>query len=161
MLNDSDLLVRRNVALSLVRFGDASGLSELRDMLQPYTVKATTSGDVSYTQSKGDWVERGDVVIVLTGENRSVELSTPVPGYVRAILVPEGSPATQDQGLMVLSQDPSHVWEALRALYLVGGGPELRLIAAIAEEPGFGEQIHQQTILTTQAIQNRLSDESE
>lgn len=161
MLGDSELLVRRNAALSLVRFGDASGLSELRAMLQPYTVKATVAGDVSYTQSEGDWVERGDVVIVLTGESRLVELSAPVPGYAGAALVPEGSPVTQDQSLMGLSPDPSHVWEALRALYLVGGGPELRLVTAIAQNPGFAEQIHQQAVLTAQAIQKRLSGKSE
>ncbi len=33
MLHDEEVLVRRNAALSLVRFGDRDGLEELRDML--------------------------------------------------------------------------------------------------------------------------------
>ncbi len=35
MLSDDEVLVRRNVALSLVRFGDDEGLNELRAMLAP------------------------------------------------------------------------------------------------------------------------------
>jgi HEAT repeat protein len=35
MLSDDEVLVRRNAALSLVRFGDDEGLSELRAMLAP------------------------------------------------------------------------------------------------------------------------------
>ena len=35
MLSDDEVLVRRNAALSLVRFGDDEGLSELRAMLTP------------------------------------------------------------------------------------------------------------------------------
>jgi HEAT repeat protein len=35
MLSDDEVLVRRNAALSLVRFGDDEGLNELRAMLAP------------------------------------------------------------------------------------------------------------------------------
>jgi len=161
MLNDPAPLVRRNVALSLVRFGDTSGLSELRAMLQPYTLKATSSGKVSYRKSEGDWVKRGEILVVLIGEDRSIDLSTPVPGYIRTILLTEGSSAIQNQNLIILSTDPNHVWEALRALYLVGGDTDLRLITSIIENPEFGDQIHQQALLTSKAIQNRLSEKSE
>jgi len=37
MLRDDEVLVRRNAALSLVRFGDGEGLNELRAMLAPDT----------------------------------------------------------------------------------------------------------------------------
>jgi HEAT repeat protein len=37
MLGDDEVLVRRNAALSLVRFGDDEGLNELRAMLAPDT----------------------------------------------------------------------------------------------------------------------------
>jgi HEAT repeat protein len=37
MLRDDEVLVRRNAALSLVRFGDDEGLNELRAMLAPDT----------------------------------------------------------------------------------------------------------------------------
>ncbi|MBI1940861.1 MAG: HEAT repeat domain-containing protein, partial [Acidobacteria bacterium] len=36
LLDDPDPMVRRNAALALVRFGDASGRAELRAMLQAY-----------------------------------------------------------------------------------------------------------------------------
>src|SRR4029077_2633777 len=44
MLNDSSLIVRGNAALSLVRFGDASGRPQIVALLQPAKVVAPTSG---------------------------------------------------------------------------------------------------------------------
>src|SRR3989442_3277644 len=40
LLNDSDPLVRRNAALQLVRFGDASGRPEFRAMLEHFEIKS-------------------------------------------------------------------------------------------------------------------------
>src|SRR5207302_7211390 len=40
LLNDDEPLVRRNAALQLVRFGDASGRPELRAMLQTFAAKS-------------------------------------------------------------------------------------------------------------------------
>src|SRR5689334_7989842 len=39
LLQDSEPIVRRNAALALVRFNDASGRAELVSILQPYLVK--------------------------------------------------------------------------------------------------------------------------
>src|SRR6185436_19333811 len=44
LLKDDEPLVRRNAALQLVRFGDASGRPELRAMLQPYEAKPPIAG---------------------------------------------------------------------------------------------------------------------
>src|SRR6266498_5941588 len=46
LLNDTEPLVRRNAALQLVRFGDASGRRELRTMLQPFETKSPIAGVV-------------------------------------------------------------------------------------------------------------------
>src|SRR6267142_3967184 len=46
LLHDNDPLVRRNAALQLVRFGDASGRPELRSMLQSFEVKSPVSGAI-------------------------------------------------------------------------------------------------------------------
>ena len=41
LVQDQEPLVRRNAALALVRFGDASGRSEVVSMLSPYPVRAS------------------------------------------------------------------------------------------------------------------------
>src|SRR5260370_12792788 len=46
LLSDSEPLVRRNAALQLVRFGDASGRPELRSRLQSFQSKSTIAGTV-------------------------------------------------------------------------------------------------------------------
>jgi hypothetical protein len=46
LLNDAEPLVRRNAALQLVRFGDASGRPELRAMLQSFETKSPIAGSV-------------------------------------------------------------------------------------------------------------------
>jgi len=91
MLRDDEVLVRRNAALSLVRFGDGEGLNELRAMLASHT-------------------------------------------------------------------DPEHVWEALRALALVGGAAELDLVGSVSENPLFSEDLRRQATLTHQAIESRIQE---
>src|SRR6202030_2780296 len=44
LLQDPNPMVRRNAALALVRFGDASGLAEIRSMLQPSAIAALSGG---------------------------------------------------------------------------------------------------------------------
>ena len=46
LLKDPEPLVRRNAALQLVRFGDASGRPELRAMLQPFEAKSPIAGTI-------------------------------------------------------------------------------------------------------------------
>src|SRR5437899_2345834 len=48
MLHDTDPVVRRNAALSLARFGDPAGRSELRAMLRPFTLRAPRDGTLRY-----------------------------------------------------------------------------------------------------------------
>ncbi len=94
MLHDDEVLVRRNAALSLVRFGDGEGLNELRAMLASHT-------------------------------------------------------------------DPEHVWEALKALALVGGAAELDLVGSVSENPLFSEDLRRQATLTYEAILQRLAEAEE
>jgi len=103
LLQDPEPLVRRNAALSLVRFGDATGKPELLNMLRPSTVRGSGDGARS-------------------------------PGS-------------------------EQVWEALRALYLVGDAgdlPDVEPFAAGAV-PGMTAKIQQQAALTAAEIRRRSS----
>ncbi len=92
LLHDREKLVRRNAALALVRFGDASGHAELVAMLQPDT-------------------------------------------------------------------EPEHVWESLRALYLIGEEQDLSGIESLVRSAQFSERIRKQARLTAEAIRRRTKSQ--
>ena len=59
MLNDRSPLVRGNAALSLVRYGDATGKPQILELLQPATVMASQSGKVVDTAAVGTTIRSG------------------------------------------------------------------------------------------------------
>ena len=106
LLKDTEPLVRRNAALSLVRFGDAAGRPELLNMLRPSAGRGSGDG----ARSAGS----------------------------------------------------EQVWEALRALYLVGEAgdlPDVEPFAAGAVR-GVTPKIQQQAALTAAEIRRRSSKNS-
>ena len=60
----------------------------------------------------------------------------------------------------MLSPDANHVWESLRALALVGGVGDLDLVLSIEGDPGFNPEVRSQAILTREAIEKRLGEET-
>ena len=105
LLEDTEPLVRRNAALSLVRFGDATGKPEMLNMLRLSRVRG--SADSS-------------------------------PG-------------------------PEQVWEALRALYLVGEAGDIPDVEpyATGTVPGMTAKTQQQAALTAAEIRRRSGKKSQ
>ena len=161
MAHDEEVLVRRNAALSLVRFGDGKGLNELRAMLASHTVRAPTAGLVKYLVQEGDWVQPGTRLVQLVKDGERQEVTTELPVQVQGLLVAEGSTVDAGKELLTLSPDPQHVWESLRALSLVGSAAELDLVHTVSENPCFDEEIRKQATVTHQAIQQRLAEAEE
>ena len=63
-------------------------------------------------------------------------------------------------GSEVATVDPSdeQVWEALRALYLIGLADDLPAIRPYQRElPGISDRVHQQALLTEKAIRERAA----
>ena len=160
MLEDREPLVRRNAALSLVRFGDASGRLELLDMLRPYSVRSPTDGIVHYVLKEGDTVDTGGVLARLeTGDREPLEIRSPLPGRLETQVAREGKRVSRGEEILVLSPGEEHVWEALRALYLVGEPGDLPDVERFAagSVPGMKAKIQQQAVLTAAAIHSRAS----
>jgi biotin carboxyl carrier protein len=152
LLNDPEEMVRRNAALGLAAFGDVAARLELVRMLQPYTVTAPRAGRLKYRLKLGDYVNPG-TLIAHVGE---AEVRSPVPGEVRSLEQKDGAVVKTADPLAYVSADKNHVWEALRALYLVGQPPDLDAVERYTHPvPGFPETIQRQAELTAQAIQAR------
>src|SRR5262249_18785614 len=129
MLGDPDLLVRRNAALSLIRFGDASGREEIRRIFQPTTVSAPFAGKIDYRLKEGVNVE---ITVALarieTSDGQSREVRSPAPGKLLRHSMPDGSAISAGQQIAVVAPGEDHLWEGLRALYLIGLSDDLPLV---------------------------------
>jgi biotin carboxyl carrier protein len=152
LIHDPEDMVRRNAALALSAYGDGAARPELCSMLRPFTVTAPRAGPLKYRLKLGDYVNPGTLIAHIGG----VEVRTPVPGEVRSLEQKDGASVRAGDLLADLSADRNHVWEALRALYLVGQPPDLEDVERYTHPvPGMPDTVQRQAELTAQAIQAR------
>jgi biotin carboxyl carrier protein len=161
MLGDSSLLVRGNAALSLVRFGDASGRAQIVALLQPAVVTALTAGVVSDTDRLGTPIHQGGVIAkVQTGQQTS-EVRSPISGRIRTLEVQKGANVAAGAEIATVEPADQQVWEALRALYLVGQMEDLPAILPYQRElPEISDRVRQQALLTEKATRERAAQQS-
>ena len=152
LLRDPEPMVRRNAALSLAAFSDPAARPELDAMLRPYTVVAPAAGALRYRLKLGDYVNPGTMIAHI-GDS---EVRSPVPGEVRSLNKTDGASVHPGDPLADLSADKNHVWEALRALVLVGQKEDLDDVQRYTRPvPNMPEKVLRQAQLTAQAIQSR------
>jgi hypothetical protein len=157
LLQDQEPIVRRNAALALVRFNDPSGRKELVAILTPYAVKAAADGSVASTLHDGSDVARGTLLArIQESDGRVVELRSPLPGRINKIEKVNGSMVNRNEDLLSLNADEGSVWEALRALSLIGGSEELAVVQGYVTSSSVSARIKEQAGSTAKAIQNRI-----
>src|SRR5438477_12962897 len=92
LLQDTEPLVRRNAALQLVSFGDASGRPELRAMLQPFEAKCPIAGTIMSLLPVGSSIRGGAMLAkIRDASNNLYEFRSPVDGKIT--VPPEGTNA--------------------------------------------------------------------
>jgi biotin carboxyl carrier protein len=158
MLTDSSPMVRGNSALSLVRFGDASGRPQIVALLQPATIAAPTAGRVTDTDKVGTFIHQGGLLAKIQNGQSATEVRSPISGRIRTVSVATGAHVVS--GTEIASVDPSaeQVWEALRALYLIGQRDDLPAVRAYERDlPEIPDRVRQQALLTEKAIQERAT----
>jgi len=154
LIRDPEPMVRRNAALALAAFGDGAARPELVAMLRPYTIPAPAGGKLKYRLKVADYVNPGTLI----GHVGDTEVRSAVPGEVRALDREEGAAVKRGDPLADLAADPNHVWEALRALLLVGKPEDLEDVQRYTRPTaGVPENVVRQAALTAEAIQNRAS----
>ena len=156
MLADPSQMVRGNAALSLVRFGDPSGRPQILALLQPAQVLSPDSGRIIDADRAGTAIHQGGLIAKLEyGQKQIAEIRSPIPGRIRSVA---GTGANMAAGAEVAVIDPANdqVWEALRALFLVGQPDDLPAIRPYQRNlPDISDHVRQQAIETEQAIQKR------
>ena len=159
LLDDPEVLVRRNAALALVRFGDERGRPELAAMLRPLAIRSPEAGIVSLRVQLDQVVGRGSVIArVQTPSGRTVELLSPARSHVAAVQAPDGARIAANDAVASLGPDQDDVWEALRALYLIGGVEDLPAVDVYAAgAAGASDRVSRQAVETARAIRKRTA----
>jgi hypothetical protein len=156
MLADPSPMVQGNAALSLVRFGDATGRPQIVALLQPATINAPVGGHIIDADRPGTAVHQSGLLAKLQDEHgQTTEIRSPIPGRIRSVSQPG---ANVPAGAEVAVVDPSteQVWEALRALYLVGRVDDLPAIRLYERDlPDISNDVRQQAAETEKAIRAR------
>jgi len=160
LLDDPEPSVRHNAALSLVRFGDARGREELRQMLLLYPVTAPRDGSLVIRLQEENPVNPGTLLgRVQADQGEVIELRSPLSGSVRRWQFNKGETVRAGEVVVFLSPAEEQVWEALRALYLVGEKEDLEAVESFATGvAGMPERIQQQARLTMEAIRRRARE---
>jgi hypothetical protein len=161
MLNDSSPLVRGNAALSLVRFADATGRPQIVALLQSVQINAPSAGRVMDADKAGTAIHQGGIIAKLRNDHDSVEVRSPIAGRIRSLVVQTGQNVAAGTEMATIDPGIDQVWEALRALYLVGRPEDLAAITPYERElPEVPDHIRQQAVLTDKAIRQRAGGPS-
>lgn len=158
MLHDSSTGVRHNAALGLVRFNDASGRQELVAMLKPVVVSAEVAGTIELVvKEPGVAVAaNGTLARVRESGGNTVAIHAVEAGRVESISIADGATVETGTALMTLAPSTEQVWEALRALYIMGKPEDISEIQRYARlSPTIPDRIQKQAGSTINAIRDR------
>src|SRR5712692_7559719 len=158
MLQDQSPMVRGNAALSLVRFGDTSGRPHIVALLQPARIVAPSAGRVTDTDKVGTAIHQGGLIAKLQDGRQTTELRSPISGRIRTLSVAQGTTVAAGTEIATVDPGDEQVWEALRALYLIGQPDDLPAIRPYQRElPEISDRVRQKALLTEKAIRDRAA----
>ena len=157
LLVDSDPMVQRNAALSLVRFGDVSGHDMIVSMLKPWLQTTPVEGKLSTRLTPGETVNVGTLIGRIETPGGKVEIRTKMPGTIDQWVVKDGTPVTVNQPIAELDPAADVVLNALAALYFIGHENDISAIAPYLRNiSGMPLSVSQQAKLTIDAIHTRM-----
>ena len=160
MLDDPAIVVRGNAALSLVRFGDSSGRQQIVSLLQPVVITTPSAGQIVDTAGVGTAIHQGGLIAKLQNASGQPiqEVRSPITGRVRTVSTATGTSVVAGTPIATIEPGEEQVWEALRALYLIGQVEDLPAIRPYQRElPEIPERLRQQAMDTEHAIQERAN----
>lgn len=169
MLQDPSPMVRGNAALSLILFGDNSGRPHIVALLQPARITAPVAGRVIDEDKVGTAIHQGGLIAKLQVDRSAVtsqtdlqitEIRSPIAGRIRSLSVAPGSDVVAGAEVATIDPGDEQVWEALRALYLIGQPDDLPAIRPYQRElPEISDRVRQQALLTEKSIRQRASNQ--
>jgi biotin carboxyl carrier protein len=160
MLQDSSPMVRGNAALSLVRFRDASGRAQIVALLEPVRIVAPFGGHIIDAARPGTAIHQGGIIAKLSGSEKRTDMRSPISGRIHSLSAAAGASVAAGEEIAVVDPGDEQVWEALRALYIIGRAEDLPAIRPYERESrDIPDRIREQALLADQAIRSRASSE--
>ena len=155
MLQDPSPMVRGNAALSLVRFGDSTGRPQIIALLQPAQLNAPNAGTIVDADRPGTAIHQGGLVAKLSAQGSPTEIRSPIPGRIRSV-AQTGAKVNAGGEIAVIDPGTEQVWEALRALYVIGQPDDISAIRPYERDlADISNAVRQQAQETEKAIQAR------
>jgi len=156
LVRDAEPIVRRNAALALVRFNDASGREELVAILKPFEIKSPATGAISSTLKAGSDVSRGTLLArVQQTDEKVIETRSPLSGRIDQISRANGAQVAEGEEILRLNSDEESVYEALRGLSFIGTKEDLLVVQSFANSSNASDRVREQAKLTAKAIESR------
>jgi multidrug efflux pump subunit AcrA (membrane-fusion protein) len=104
----------------------------------------------------GTSVRQGGLIAKINDGAHTAEIRTPITGRIRSLSVATGAVVAAGAEVATIDPGSEQVWEALRALYLVGQLDDLPAIRIYARNvPVIPDRLREQAVLTEKAIQSR------
>ncbi len=158
LLQDSNPMVRRNAALGLVRFNDAAGHEEIAAMLRRYAMPSPLRGTLTQRLKAGDAVNPGTLLGRINMGADEKDVRCQVSGELSEWLVPQSAAVEVGQPIAGIEPDATMVWEALRALVVIGKPEDSPAVERyLAPREGWPEQVRMQARETLAAIKKRAN----
>jgi len=156
MLSDPSPMVRGNAALSLVRFGDATGRPQIVALLRPAQILAPAAGRIGDSDRPGTSIHQGGLIAKMEyGDRATEEIRSPIPGRIRSV-AGKGANVAAGSEIAVIDPSTEQVWEALRALYLIGQEEDIPAILPYERDvPDVSDDVRRQAAETEKAIRER------
>jgi pyruvate/2-oxoglutarate dehydrogenase complex dihydrolipoamide acyltransferase (E2) component len=124
--------------------------------LQPASVVVPAAGRIVDVDKVGTSVRQGGLIAKLQNGERTTEIRAPITGRIRAVSVTTGAIVVAGAEVATIDPGSEQVWEALRALYLVGEPDDLPAIRAYERNvPEIPDRLRQQAALTEKSILSR------
>ena len=158
-VRNTDAWVRGNAALSLVRFRDATGRPQIVALLQPAHITAPAAGTIVDADRPGTAIHQGGLIAKLSVSRSSspLEIRSPIPGRIRSVMQ-TGANVVAGSEVAVIDPATEQVWEALRALYVIGQAEDVPAVRPYERElPDISDDVRRQAEETEKAIQQRYS----
>ena len=141
-----------------MRFGDAAGRPQIVALLQPATLSAPSAGKVTDTDHPGTSIHQGGLVAKIAGDRGATEVRSPIAGRIRILSVAPGANVAMGADIAIIDPGDDQVWEALRALYLIGQAADIPSVRYYERRlPDISDRVRQQASLTEQAIRDRAA----
>jgi len=108
-------------------------------------------------------IARGTLLARLRQSSNIIEeVRSPLSGRLERVVLPQGTGIAAGETLLTLTSDEESIWEALRALSLIGDRDDLPALElyerGTAAGPKRSDRIKDQAALTAKTIRSRLAE---